>query len=68
MDGIPALDMWDLIIEVSHFPMKQAQGNPERTHQQPNQDNLDLVKVFFFFSQTHNLIDSKQPRIFVTSK
>ena len=30
MDGIPALDLWNLVVEVLHYSTKQVQRNQER--------------------------------------
>ena len=48
MDGIPAIDLWDLVIDVLHFPTTGARGNP--WHNKPNklhvtQDDSELVNV-----------------------
>ena len=33
MDGIPALGLWDLVIDVLHFPTKKSRENPLRNNQ-----------------------------------
>ena len=46
MDGIPALELWDLVTDVLHFPTTGAQRNP--WHNKPNklhvtQDDSELI-------------------------
>ena len=48
MDGIPALELWDLVTDVLHFLSSGARGNP--WHNKPNklhvtQDDSELVNV-----------------------
>ena len=48
MGGIPALDLWDLVIEVLHFSSKQVRRNPLRDNQtkfHTKRDDLMLVSV-----------------------
>ena len=48
MDGTPALELWDLVIEVLHFSSKQVWRNPLRDNQtkfHTKRDDLKLVNV-----------------------
>ena len=48
IDGVPALELWDLVTDVLHFPTTGAWGNPWHNNQKKlhiTQDDSELVNV-----------------------
>ena len=66
MDGIPALDLWNLVVEVLHYSTNQVQRNQERARgdlqhtktfsKHTNTQTKTRIPMLILFPQTWNLL------------